>query len=105
MMLPGREYRKLHSTLSGRSKIEVQVHVRGALQVATRDRQVGPSRSAMPLDLHHLSSICLIGSGRWVRKRKALFHETTEEMSKWVKGQRRPVTCRSPIRNSAATLR
>jgi hypothetical protein len=57
---------------------------RGACPRRARDRRVGLSRSAVPLNLHHLSLIHFLGSG-WVgEKWKCLFYETMEGASEQV---------------------
>ena len=60
----------------------------GARPRRTCDGRVGPSRSAVPLDLHHLSSICLLGSGGCLKKRKGLLYEKTERAKGRVAGHR-----------------
>ena len=68
-VLPGREYRKCTpSRAEARTSIEYNFK-QGARPRRICDGRAGPSRSAVPLDLHHLSSVCFLGSGGCVKKK------------------------------------
>lgn len=64
------------SASPSRSKTGCIMHIRGLRHA--RDKQVGPSQSAVPLDLHHFSSIHFLERGGWVKNWKGLLYEMTE---------------------------